>query len=114
MQHAATGVDQVQVYYAVITRASLMRLPCPGPVKSTEMNHSGNSACCITHAQPPIYWKPIDCDWLALYLGLDGECSYHQALRAEEEAHKRRHGSLLVVEHAFNPSTRMAEAGGSL
>lgn len=60
-----------------------------GSVKGLEMKHSGDSFReRLLHEQLFILWKPIYCNWLALYLRLDIEHSYRQGLCAEE-AHKQ-------------------------
>lgn len=47
-----------------------------------------NSLCFAAHEQLLIWQKLIGCDWLAHYLRLESECSYHQGLYSE--AQKRR------------------------
>lgn len=44
---------------------------------------SGNSVCFIACERLLTQWKPMDCDCLAHYLGLDRERSEHQGLYGE-------------------------------
>lgn len=56
-----------------------------GLLKGVEINHSGDSFrehICFEHER-----KPVACDWLAHYLGLNSERSHPQGLYAED-AHK--------------------------
>lgn len=45
---------------------------------------------------PLVWWKPINCHWLAHYPGLDSEHSYRQGLYAEE-VYWRRSGECRLL-----------------
>lgn len=56
--------------------------PSTRQLKGVEINHFGDSFrehICFEHEQ-----KPVACDWLAHYLGLNSERSHPQGLYAED------------------------------
>lgn len=60
----------------------MLFFPSTRQLKGVEINHFGDSFSehiCFEHEQ-----KPVACDWLAHYLGLNSERSHPQGLYAED------------------------------
>lgn len=64
------------------------RLPqkCQGEARQAASLETvlGDNIHVIAQEQPLTGQKPISCDWLACYLGLDSGCSNYQGLHAKE------------------------------
>lgn len=86
-------INVLNTHFTVVTGHPPTRPKCQqvGKVHDDEPTLEtapANSLCFTVHEQLLIQQKLIDCDWLAHYLRLESECSYHRGLYSE--AQKRR------------------------